>query len=361
MVSLLKDLFKGYDGRLNKNKRKLPERSHLTLEFPQANDRVLRTFIPFMENPTISEKGRANLNSYNLVGRAGQLFSYAGADSRKLTVTFNITLLHIIEMASDEGIDPMFTRQFQYFFTERDKALELFNLQYDISEIERAVAEDGFDADAAKSLTDQVNKDIKDLTIQDDDLQIKDPNGFGRDHAALSRAYYRKIAGLITGIEPFDAEGFVDTLLPFTVSEEPEDQSKLKSLNDSIDLVYLWLNLIRGSVLNRSDNTAYGPPIVRLTHGSMYSNVPCLVEDYSISVSEEAGYDVETITPKRIQITLNLVESRTGDFGNYAGGKLVSGDNLTGWESIISNNELDPHNGVPSVQGSILSADRFAV
>ena len=156
MVSLLKDLFKGYDGRLNKNKRKLPERSHLTLEFPQANDRVLRTFIPFMENPTISEKGRANLNSYNLVGRAGQLFSYAGADSRKLTVTFNITLLHVIEMASDEGIDPMFTRQFQYFFTERDKALELFDLQYDITEIERVVAENGFDADAAKSLTDQI-------------------------------------------------------------------------------------------------------------------------------------------------------------------------------------------------------------
>ncbi len=360
MVTFLKDLFKGYDGKLNKNKRRLPERSHLTIEFPQKDDRVLRTFVPFMENPAITEKGRANLNSYNLVGRAGQLFSYAGADSRKLTVTFNISLLHVIEMASDEGIDPMFTRQFQYFFTEREKAIELFDLQYDLAEIERAVAEDGFDKDAAKALTKKVNKDIEDLTVRDDDLQIKDPDGFGRDHARLSRGYYRKIAGLITGTEPFDVEGLVDSLLPFTVTDQ-EDQSKLKSLNDSIDLVYLWLNLIRGSVLNRSDNTAYGPPIVRLTHGSMYSNVPCLVEDYNIAVVEEAGYDVETITPKRIQITLNLVESRTGDFGNYAGGKLVSGDNLTGWESIIKNNELDPHNGVTAVQDSIISGDRFSV
>ena len=141
--------------------------------------------------------------------------------------------------------------------------------------------------------------------------------------------------------------------MPFTVKDEKEDPSKLKNLNDSIDLVYLWLNLIRGTVLNRSDNTAYGPPIVRLTHGAMYSNVPCLVEDYSVQIEEEAGYDVQTLTPKRIRITLNMVESRAGNFGNYDGGKVVTGDNLTGWESIISNNELDPCNGIVAQLGDL--------
>jgi hypothetical protein len=355
MVTFLKDSFKGYDGRLNKNKRRLPERSHLTLEFPQKDDRVLRTFVPFMENPQISEKGRANLNSYNLVGRAGQLFSYAGADSRKLSVTFNISLLHVIEMASDEGIDPMFTRQFQFFFTDREQAKGLFNLKQEIS-LEREAEALGlqsaeFTEQQVESLNNKLNEQ---LGPKEGDLQIRDKDGFGRDHARLNREYYRKVAGIITG-QPlnFDAEAFVDSLLPFTVQEDPNEASKLKSLNDSIDLVYLWLNLIRATVLNRSDNTAYGPPIVRLTHGAMYNNVPCLVEDYSISIIEDRGYDVETLTPKGIQIVLQLVESRTGDFGNYAGGRVVTGDNLTGWESIIINNELDPYNGIVAQEGDL--------
>ena len=104
-------------------------------------------------------------------------------------------------------------------------------------------------------------------------------------------------------------------------------------------------------MLNRSDNTTYGPPIVRLTHGPMYANVPCLLQDYSIKVIEDAGYEAETLTPKRLEIVLNLVESRSGDFGAYRAGQAISGDNLTGWESIIGNNEMDPNNGLISGEG----------
>ena len=46
-----------------------------------------------------------------------------------------------------------------------------------------------------------------------------------------------------------------------------------------------------------------------------------------------------------------MIETRTGDFGNYAGGRVVTGDNLTGWESIIGNNELDPYNGIVGQSG----------
>ena len=105
MVNFLKDLFKGYDGKLNKNKRKLSDRAHLAIEFPQKDDRVIRTFVPFLENPIIQEKGRARLNTYDLVGRAGQLFSYGGAESRKFSVTFHISLLHLSEMSVDDGVE----------------------------------------------------------------------------------------------------------------------------------------------------------------------------------------------------------------------------------------------------------------
>ena len=101
MVSFLKDLFIGYDGKFPINKRRLSERSHLTIEFPQQDNRVIRTFIPFLENPNISERGTANLNRYNLGGTAGQLFSYGGAEARRLNVNFNITLLHVMEEEKD--------------------------------------------------------------------------------------------------------------------------------------------------------------------------------------------------------------------------------------------------------------------
>jgi len=48
-----------------------------------------------------------------------------------------------------------------------------------------------------------------------------------------------------------------------------------------------------------------------------------------------------------------MVESRAGNFGNYDGGRVVTGDNLTGWESIISNNELDPCNGIVAQSGDL--------
>ncbi len=351
MVTFLKDLFKGFDGKLNKNKRLLQERAHLTLEFPHSEDRVIRTFIPFLENPSIKERGKANLNEYNLVGRAGQLFSYGGAQSRRFSVTFNFSLLHLIEVNLEEGITDKFTRQFKTFFTEREQAIELFSLVDDISKQRDAQAiglqSAEFTAENIKEITRKLNEKQR-VT----DFSIEDPQGKGRDHARLNRQYYRKIAGLITNQEPFiDAESIVDSLLPFTVNDDEEDQDNVKTLNDSIDLIYVWLNLIRASVLNRSDNTIYGPPIVRLTHGAMYNNVPCLVENYDISIIEEAGYEATTLTPKRLEITLNMIETRTGDFGNYAGGRVVTGDNLTGWESIIGNNELDPYNGIVGQSG----------
>jgi hypothetical protein len=45
------------------------------------------------------------------------------------------------------------------------------------------------------------------------------------------------------------------------------------------------------------------------------------------------------------------VENRAGNFGRYAAGKVVTGDNITGWESIITNNELDPMNGIIAQRG----------
>ena len=98
--------------------------------------------------------------------------------------------------------------------------------------------------------------------------------------------------------------------------------------------------------MNNAKSSLYGPPIVRVTHGPMFNNVPCLLQDYSIRIEDDAGYDVQTLTPKRVNISLNLVEARTGTFGEYDEGFIADGDNLAGWESIIENNNADPYNGL---------------
>lgn len=326
-----------------KNNRKLQERSFLTLEFPQSNDRVIRTFIPFLENPIISEKGASNLNTYNLVGRAGELFSYAGAQSRRINVTFKINFQHVIEVDAEEGLADRFRRQFLLYFTDAD-ARDDFQLRKDAANEDRRA---GLDSAMGLEL-DFLNTSDESIEGEDPDIQIRDRKGYGRDYAATHRAYYRRIAGLVNQNPDAEGEDFSNLI---NVDAENQESNRQADNNKHIDLVYCWLNLIRASVLNRSDNTTYGPPIVRLTHGPMYGNVPCLVENYAVKVIQEGGYEAQTLTPKIIEISLNMVESRTGNFGKYQAGRVITGDNLTGWESIISNNEIDPNNGVISREG----------
>lgn len=67
-------------------KRKLETRSHLLLEFPQQSNRRLRTYIPMLENCTITERGSANLAEYKLLSRSNVMHAYMGAESRQLNL-----------------------------------------------------------------------------------------------------------------------------------------------------------------------------------------------------------------------------------------------------------------------------------
>ena len=351
MVSFLKDLAKGYDGKLPIKKRRLSERSHLTIEFPQSDNRVIRTFIPFLENPSISEKGKANLNSYNLVGRAGQLFSYGGAESRKLTVNFNITLLHVMEEEKD--LAEMFKSQFKLFFSEAERAREAFGLSKGAGQ---SVDRDETAALMGGTTEDFTNEEIGAFVDEENQGKASDfvigegghtKTGEQRDHAALHRNYYRELIKHVADFDPNNLPGaeFINGFFEGGLGINSPDDN-VTALNSTINLVYLWVNLIRASILNNSRSTTLGPPIVRLSHGGMYNNVPCLLQDYSINIVEEAGYDVQTMTPKRLEISLNLIESRTGNFGAFQAGEIAFGDNLTGWESVIETNNIDPYNGV---------------
>lgn len=314
-------------------KRKLEERSYLTVEFPTSNDRVFRSYIPFLENPTITEQSSSRLQEYNLVGRAGSLFGYMGAESRKIDVTFRINLLHLMHLQATEGLATRFLSSFKLFFNDREKAKERFELKKTFEEQE----EGGYNVPS--------DPEQEPATFEDVDIVGSAPQDFGErkdiDHAAIHRKYYQEAVGQLTG------GSFLGGLSGFFRGiSESLGQENAVNLDKIINTVYVWLNLIRGTTLNNSRNSLYGPPTVRLTHGPMYNNVPCVVDSYNISIINEGGYDSQTMTPKIIEVKLSLKENRTGNFGTFNAGVIEEGDNLAGWEAIYSTNNLDPYNGL---------------
>ena len=128
----------------------------------------------------------------------------------------------------------------------------------------------------------------------------------------------------MVGLDEKLIERFTDTL-PLT------DRIK------AIDTLVFFVNVFRTSVDSNAKNPLYGPPLVRLTHGSLYQSIPCIVKNYNISFDDEVwGYDLETLTPRMVNITVELQEVRVGNFGAFEPATATSRDNLAGWESVIA-------------------------
>lgn len=280
--------------------RLLHERSFLMFEYYGAKDQVTRAHLPFLQNISISEDGKSNLVNYNLLGRAGQLFAYTGSDSRKLKLDFEMSLQHLFHLQETEGI----TERFKQTIKNKDVDAERKRFTYS-SALRSPVGAAAYDYGHREKV-----KFLKSLGL------------------SLPRAI---------ALEKNDTRHSGRRGTDFYAVDNP-DTDKV------INLMMFWINLIRSSILNDSRNTVFGPPIVRLNHGPMYMNSPCLVEDYKISVDKTSNYDLETLLPHTIKVSMSLIESRAGDFGGYATGDRIEGDNLTGWESIINENVLDAMN-----------------
>ena len=73
-------------------------------------------------------------------------------------------------------------------------------------------------------------------------------------------------------------------------------------------MLLFWVDLIRVSVLNNSQQPTLGPPVIRIKFGKLYDYISCLATKYSLSWDERAGYDVVTLLPNRIKVNLSLVQ-----------------------------------------------------
>jgi hypothetical protein len=310
--------------------RKLADRSHLLFQFPQTNKRVLEVYVPFLENIDVMESRKSNLATYDIIGRNGNLFSFLGSKSRMLTVRFFITFLHVMETEAKEGLDSRFSRQILLASEDKEAQKREFKK---------------FSTASSKPNMSSKPTELSKFSAKINSLnQLGQPDvivGKGFSHAAIHRAYYQKLAGIV---EDNDTTVF-DRLFGLPSGRQLDNQ-RYEGLNKAIDKIMFWLNIIRSSTLNNSKKTSLGPPVVRLNHGIMYNNIPCVVESYNFRVVPEAGHDLQTLLPRQIEVTMTLNEVRIGNSGNFKSTVAIEGDNNYGWEAVISENNIDPYNGL---------------
>lgn len=277
----------------------LEDKSYLTFEFKKTDGGTFRKGLNFLENITINESVATNYGEYTPIGSNGSVFAYMGAKSRKLELSFNLTLPHIQEFT-----------QIRSNFVDKDgmKSLYFRNTDLNTAEIDPtkslAAAVAHFDFQHYSQLTFQEKQDIERL---------------------LSRY---KGFGLVTqsGLSP---------------KIQNNNDRRTKTL---FQLMY-WVNLIRSSVLTNSRKPYLGPPLVILTHGMMYMSVPCICESYTISPNEKLGYDTETLLPRVMEVKMNLREVRLRGASHVPG---IAGQSrhMPGWDSLYSEDTASDSNFV---------------
>jgi hypothetical protein len=317
--------------------RKLPERTHLMFYFPKTQQDFFVVRLPFFENPKIGESKKAKYQKYSVLGRSSSLYTYTGADSRRMDVEFYMTLPHILAEHPE---------------VNRDKFIG--EAKFDSGEITK----DKFFQKGQKAPIEQsklyVNKFFKVDDIKSSAKQVLNSDWARNGITDAEKLYFANTYG-ISQID-LDLESKValnpqETTEEKTLEKITSDQA-IATLSDAenerlqiIDLIVYWVNIIRSSVINNATNPLLGPPVVRLSHGLMYQDVPCICTDYKLSFDERAGYDMQTLLPRRIKINISLEEFRTGNFAKFDQNNIIARDNLVGWEAIFeegSTESLDP-------------------
>lgn len=326
--------------------RLLEQRSRLEFHYPKGDVIV---FVPFFENPTITESKTANLVEYNPLGRSSSLWAYTGAKSRKIKLEIEYALPHLMNF--EMGIE-----RYRRLLKDPDESQkELF------TKWSRGYAGTGQAQGPAfrsfgtvPTLATSVATDLEKAYLE---LLFKEDSTVGNPGSPTFYSRFSR-SGRFQGEsgQTFDIGGRLPPALRNVRNAElsPIRQqanelmsnqvfsSYLKTLPrddriKTIDTLVFFVNIFRTSLDSNAQNPLFGPPLLRLTHGTMYQSIPCIAKSYNLSfLDKEWGYDLETLTPRKVKISIDLHEVRVGNFGAYQQSYPVSRDNLAGWESVIN-------------------------
>ena len=338
-------------GREKLTDRFLPERAYLLLVYPErgkgrntkgihSNKKIK---IPFYENPIIIENKTSRLATYKILGRNSDLFSFLGADSRSITIDTSFTLPHLFQFMKSgpwTSKDLMFDQVPKFTFLRRDirniLSSEGSYTQDQLDEKSTALARKGVQSEVDAAINGYYGQDalrIKDsmkiFESQYNELLTND-SGISKEEVSLALGGSRASGG-----GPLDLPKDIRAnLIPSF--EGSSDARQVKA-------AYLYyINLLRSCVLG-SEELGLGPPIIRLNYGPLYQDVPCIVTQYNLEADQAAGYDIETLLPRKITMNLSLLEIRVGDFSAHSPEKFgLPDDNVPTWESVLKYGTVDP-------------------
>jgi len=263
----------------------------IVLQYYEGDDPIHRT-VPFYENASIQESQSSRLAKYSPIGRASNSFTYLGAESRDFKLRFNITLPHLYQENATEGSNK------RRLTKEEKKAI--------VQSVESAEG-------VAKY---RMGADFKNV---------------GKRYGA-----YRYDEHYYDVLDEMDKK-----LWSWSSNKSPLftlDSDGAKERQKVINKIASFVASIRSSTVNNAQNPVYGTPIVRLSYGILYDNVPCVCDNYSIGFDPDAGFDVRTMLPRMITVSMSLKEVRNfpDDAVSQVGSDVGPIDNLQGWEVILA-------------------------
>lgn len=269
--------------------------------------------IPFFENAIIKETQASRMQKYSPIGRAGNSFAYLGADSREFKVKFNITLPHLYDVLETEETTArgMTKEQRRSLILQRDDMLGGINPSGKIASFFSGVIR------AGQKHNKLFGTNGSELTSPTGDGATKYDVHYENTLDDLNRKFYNW-AKLKSPMYQINSEG----------------TNRRRSI---INKVTNFVTGIRSSVVNNADNPTQGIPIVRLSYGILYDNVPCVCTNYSVDFDPVAGFDTKTMLPRVITIGMSLSETRTHK--REANISERQEDGIKGWEVILGASE----------------------
>lgn len=306
--------------------------NRLIFEFPSSDGGpILSRVCPFFENPRITETQQANLVTYDVLGRAGSFFGYTGAKSRAYNVEFYLTLPHIINTAAHE----LFTQP-PMPMSKKEKKKAFFDKRREVGNKTR---------ESKAALTYEVKR--KELLTMINNGLTSPTLSFGGG-----------LGGAITQAIEFQQNSSPE----YALAQDLDAYQKPFLYAQAVQMVLFWIKLIRASVLNNQRYPSLGPPIIRLKFGELYDYISCLATKYSVSWDDIAGYDVVTLLPNRIKVTLSLVQvqrnpgtERTYNPEDAQQSRNRSNEILSGWESFEGESWEDwLTKEAPAFQGTLI-------
>jgi len=270
--------------------RNLHELSKLVFSYANEGGVTVERKLGFLENTTVTESRKNKFTRYTPLGNNGDFFVFMGSESREFKLQFNLTLPHIMQyiiVKDAPSKSPIEVTKESYLLGGKQKTL-------------------------INDSRTNINALIK----------------------SFDDSFFQRLNTAETFIEN-NQQNSVDNIVLNELYTNTGDRRR------ALYQVMYCINLIRTSVMTHSKKSYLGPPVVRLSHGMLYDNIPCVVTSYGISHDESAGYDRDTLLPNVIKVKMDLSEVRLR--GRNFNPK-TDGDFVPGWDSIINDSfsTIDP-------------------